>query len=215
MPASRRSWADWAETYQASGGVAERSPSALQLRLDLAAAVEGKALRGVIGMGGIGVVLGTPAAGPGGKQMAHLVALGVEIALTFSMGGCNDRHLVDHGQVIAIIDKGVGLLGIVRQQANLGESQVFEDLQANAVVAQVGLIAQRDVGLHGIKPLVLQVVGANLFDKADAPALLRKVDQGPRALGPDHTQGHVKLVAAVAPQGIEEVSRETRGVQPD
>src|SRR5271166_2616615 len=42
MPASRRSWADWAETYQVSGGVAERSPSALQLRLDLAAAVEGR-----------------------------------------------------------------------------------------------------------------------------------------------------------------------------
>src|SRR5208337_1548228 len=43
MPASRRSWADWAETHQVSGGVAERSPSALQLRLDLAAAVEGRA----------------------------------------------------------------------------------------------------------------------------------------------------------------------------
>ena len=95
------------------------------------------------------------------------------------------------------------------------QAQVLEDLQADAVVAQVGAVAQGQVGLDGVEPLVLEVVGADLLDQADAAALLGQVDQGADALVADHLQGHVELVAAVAPERVEQVAGEARGVQPD
>src|SRR5271166_4087743 len=116
--------------------------------------------------------LSAAAAGTGGKQMAELVALGVEVTLALGDRRGDDRHLVDDGEVVTIIDERVGLLGIVGEKANLGQSQVFEDLQADAVVAEVGPVAQGDVSLNRVQSLVLKVVGADLLDQADAPAFL-------------------------------------------
>ena len=60
------------------------------------------------------------------------------------------------------------------------QAQVLEDLQADAVVAQVGAVAEGEVGLDGVEPLVLEGVGPELLDQADPPPLLRQVDQGAR-----------------------------------
>ena len=95
------------------------------------------------------------------------------------------------------------------------QAQVLEDLQADAVVARVGAVAQGEVGLDGVEPLVLEVVGPDLLDQADAPPLLRQVDQGADPLVADHRQGHVELVAAVAAQRVEQVAGEARRVEPD
>ena len=51
--------------------------------------------------------------------MAQLVALGVEVALALGHGRGDDRHLVDDLQVVAVIDEGVGLLGVVGQEPDL------------------------------------------------------------------------------------------------
>src|SRR3954454_9295877 len=110
--------------------------------------------------------------------MPKLVALGIEIALALGDNRGDDRHLVDYGQVIAIVNKCIGFLGVIRQQPYLREAEILEDLQADAVIAQIGSVAECEVGLHGIEPLVLEVVGADLFDQADASPLLGKIDEG-------------------------------------
>ena len=58
------------------------------------------------------------------------------------------------------------------------QAEVLEDLQADAVVAQVGAVAEGEVGLDGVEPLVLEGVGPDLLDQADAAPLLGQVDQG-------------------------------------
>ena len=84
----------------------------------------------------------------------------------------NDRHLVDDGQVVAIVNECVGLLRIVRQKTNLLQSQVLENLNADPVVAHVGAVTERMVGLDGVEPAFLQSVGLELGEQADSPAFL-------------------------------------------
>jgi len=54
--------------------------------------------------------------------MAQLVALGCQIVGVLRMDGRHDRHLVDHFQIKTAVNKGVGLLRVVRQQSYLGET---------------------------------------------------------------------------------------------
>ncbi len=72
--------------------------------------------------------------------MPHLVALRVEIATIVLVHRTDNRHLVDDLQIEPAIDESVGLLGIVRQQADPRNAQILEDLDADAVVAAVGLM---------------------------------------------------------------------------
>ena len=148
------------------------------------------------------------------QEVPHLVSLGVQVVAPFGAIGCDDGDLVDHFQVVAVVNERVGLLRIVRQEPDPGKAQVLEDLKADAIVARVGAVTQGRVRLDGIEPLVLEIIGADLLDQADPPPLLGQVDECADPLGADHLQGHAELVAAVAPQRIEQVAREAGGVQP-
>jgi hypothetical protein len=64
------------------------------------------------------------------------------------------------------------------------------------------------IRFYRVEPLVLQLVGLDFLDDADAPAFLRQIDEHARALAADHVEGHVKLVAAVAAQRFQQVARE-------
>ena len=130
------------------------------------------------------------------------------------MHGRQDRHLVDHFEIEAAIDKGVGLLGIVGEQANLPQAEILEQLDADAVVTGVGLEAEGEIRLDGIEAPVLQFVSTDLLHQTDAAALLRQVDQHAGPLAADHVERHVELVATVAPQAVEQVACEARRVKP-
>ena len=95
------------------------------------------------------------------------------------------------------------------------QAEVLEDLQADAVVARVGAVAEGEVGLDGVEPLVLEGVGPELLDQADPAALLGQVDQGADPLVADHLEGQVELVAAVAAERVEQVAGEAGRVHPD
>ena len=94
------------------------------------------------------------------------------------------------------------------------QTQVLEDLQADPVIALVGAIAQSQVRLDGVQPLILEGIGFELLDQADPPALLGKVDQGADPFAADHLQRHAELVAAVAAERVEQVAGEARRVHP-
>ena len=93
--------------------------------------------------------------------------------------------------------------------------KVLENLQADSVVAKVGPMPQREVGLYRVQPLVLKVVRPDLLDQADTPSFLGKIDESPGPLPADHSQRHVKLVAAITAEGVEQVAGEARRVEPD
>ena len=57
------------------------------------------------------------------------------------------------------------------------QAQLGQDLRADPVVALVGLEAQGLVGLDRVLALVLELVGHDLVDEADAAALLAQVEQ--------------------------------------
>ena len=86
------------------------------------------------------------------------------------------------------------------------QAEVDEDLRADAVVAQVDRQAELEVGVDGVHALVLQVVGLELVQQADAAALLGQVEQHAGALALDHRQRRLELLAAVAAQRVEDVA---------
>ena len=130
--------------------------------------------------------------------MTHLRALCVQVSPPFRHFGGDYRDLIDDREVVPIVNERVGFLGVIGEQANLGKTEVFENLQTDSVVAQVGAVAQRDIGLNGIEPAILEVVGANLLDQADSAAFLGQIDQRADPFVADHGERHFELVAAIA-----------------
>ena len=80
--------------------------------------------------------------------------------------------LLDDTEVHRVFDEAVDLLGVVRQQADVAEAQILEDLQADHVVALVGLEPELVVRLDGVDSLVLQHIRLELRRQADAAAFL-------------------------------------------
>ena len=92
------------------------------------------------------------------------------------------------------------------------EPEVDEDLRADAVVAQVGRQPELEVGVDGVEPAVLQLVGAQLVEQPDPAALLGEVEQHAAALALDLRQRRLELLAAVAAQRVEDVAGQALGV---
>src|SRR5690606_40421548 len=93
--------------------------------------------------------------------------------------------------------------GVVGHEADRPDTQVLEDLGADAVLPEIGGETQGVVGLHRIQPLILEGVGPDLVEKADAPAFLAHVDEDAPALPLDVLEGRFQLGPAVAPEAPE------------
>src|SRR5215813_14770506 len=144
--------------------------------------------------------------GQRGQEVAELVALGAQILPILGIRGNLDGQALDDGEAIAL-DAGA-LRRIVRQQAHVLQTEVHEDLGADAVVAEIRLEAQRGVGFDGIHTDVLQPVGADFVVQADPPPLLPQIDHDPASFLLDHRHGHVQLWPTVAAQRMEDVAGE-------
>src|SRR5207249_3960421 len=147
-------------------------------------------------------------------EVAELVALGLEIAPVVRVGRRHDRHALDDFEAVAFEAGALG--GVVRDQPDLVQVEVGQDLHADAVVAAVGGEAERLVGLDGIEALLLlELVGTHLVAEADATALLPHVDEDAAALGSDLLEREVYLLAAVAAHRVEDVAGDALGVDAD
>src|SRR2546428_1487639 len=108
-------------------------------------------------------------------EVAELVALGLEIAPVVRVRRRHDRHALDDFEAVALEAGALG--GVVREQPDLVQVEVGQDLHADPVVAAVGRAAAGFVRLDGIEGLLLpEVGGAPLVAEADAPALLPHVN---------------------------------------
>jgi len=85
-----------------------------------------------------------------------------------------DRNSLDHAQAGAL--ESGEFVRVVRDDLDLAESEVEKDLGALLVFPGVNDKAKPLVGLDRIGTLVLQGVGANLVEDADAAAFLLVFD---------------------------------------
>src|SRR6185295_4441766 len=147
------------------------------------------------------------------QQMAQLLALGAEVV----PGDVGRRDFqgdaLDDLEAVAV-ERDV-LARSVGHQAHAADSQVAQDLGADAVIALVGPEAQALVGLDRVVSLLLQLVGAQLVHQADAAALLEEVEEDAVALLLDLLERAVELGAAVAAGGVEDVAGQALAVDAD
>ena len=138
------------------------------------------------------------------QGVAHALGLGAQVALVVGVGHVLDRDLLADAQPVAL--QAVDLLGVVGEDPDRAQPEVDEDLGADAVLAQVGGQAELEVGVDGVEALLLELVGAQLVEQADAAPLLGEVDEHAAALALDHRQRRLELLAAVAAQRVEDVA---------
>src|SRR5204863_3772291 len=117
-----------------------------------------------------------------------------------------DRNLCAHRQAVAL--HAADLLGVVGEDADRAEAEIDEDLRSNPIVAQVRGQPQAQVGLDRVEAFLLQLVGAQLVQQADAAALLGEVKDHSLALALDHRKRRFQLLAAVASQRVKNVGRQ-------
>ena len=72
----------------------------------------------------------------------------------------------------ALLDQPLDLHRIVGQQAHAPDAEMAQHDRGGLERALVGLEAELPVGIQGVEALVLQLVGAQLVDQADAAALV-------------------------------------------
>src|SRR3972149_4665735 len=101
--------------------------------------------------------------------MPHLGTLGFQVTPVVDVYWSENRHLVNDFKPIAF--NAGQLLRAIGEDANLSESEVSENLGADAVFAQVGRQAESFVRLDGVHALILQPVRSDLVMQADSPAL--------------------------------------------
>ena len=138
--------------------------------------------------------------------MAKLGALGPQVVAVGLARRHLDRDPLGDGKAVRL--ELLHLVRVVGHEAHFPHAQVEQDVRARLVVAHVGGEAQRVVRLHRVATLVLQRIGADLVEQADAAALVEHVDQhaGTRFL--DRRERRVELLAAIAALGAEDVARE-------
>src|SRR5689334_8697815 len=106
--------------------------------------------------------------------MPELVFLRPEIADIRGPGRHFDRNAFDHFESVAF--NADDLSWIVREQADFSQAEIDEDLRAGAIVAQIRLEPETEIGLHGIDALVLQLIGLDLVDQSDPAAFLIEIE---------------------------------------
>jgi hypothetical protein len=139
-----------------------------------------------------------------GQQVTELGALGAEILAVGLAREHLDGYALDDRQ--AVLPELPHLVGVVRHQAHLAHAQIEQDAGPGLVVPHVGGEPERVVRFDRVVAAVLQRVGPDLVEQADAAPLVEHVDQHARARLLDHRERRVELLAAIAALAAEDVS---------
>lgn len=96
------------------------------------------------------------------------------------MGGDFDGYALGDGETVA--RKLVELVGVIGEQSHALHAEVAQDLGADVVLACIGGESKRKIRVERVHALVLQLVGAQLVQKANAAALLAHVQNNATSL---------------------------------
>ncbi len=124
------------------------------------------------------------------------------------------RYPLDDVQPVAVQAHPLGR--VVGQQPHRPDTQVDQNLRADAVVAGVGRQAEFQVRVDGVVAGVLQLIGLQLVHQTDAAALVpAHVEHHAAAFAGHHRHRGVQLRTAVAAPGAEHVTGQAFRVHPD
>ena len=132
-------------------------------------------------------------------EVAQPFALGFQILGVLVRRADDERNPFDDGDRRSI--EGRNLVGVVRQQPDRPNAQVFQNVDGDRVIPLVRLESKVQIRVNRIQPFILQIVGAELVDEANSPTLLAQVDQDPGRRFTDSGERARKLLATVAPAG--------------
>src|SRR5258708_7414406 len=133
--------------------------------------------------------------------VAELVRFRSQVAKVVLVGGDHQRDPLHYLEPEGL--DPVVLARAVADQADLLNADVRQNLGADPVVALINRESQSLVCLHGVHPLVLELVRPQLVDQADAPPLLAQVHARARA-----------VLAAWAPSPTRICRRTPAGLRP-
>ena len=102
------------------------------------------------------------------------------------------------------------LCGELVSKLDARDAQLAQHGRRNGVAAFIGAESQVPVGIHGVEPGILQLIGAQLVGKADAAALLRQIQQHAAAGLVQSLHRRLQLLAAIAAQAAQQVAGEAR-----
>ena len=148
------------------------------------------------------------------KDVAELFLLGPQIVQIVGVRLDLEGYAFDDLDTVATDARP--LARVVRQDPDLRHAKIGEDLGAHAVVAQIGSEAEPVIRFDRVEAfLVLELVGLDLVLEADPATFLAHVEDDPRALFRDHPHSGIELLAAVAAERSEGVSRQALAVDAD
>ena len=140
-----------------------------------------------------------------GEEMAQLFFLSLEIFLGVRAGSDFAGDAFDDF-ALRRVSRAFTLSGLFESRRTRVTPSALRISAGRAEVAVVVLEAEALVGFDGVESGILQFVGLQLGHQADAAALLLLVDENARAFLGDHRERKFQLLAAIAAQGMKDVS---------
>ena len=130
--------------------------------------------------------------------------LGLQVLLVVLIGwkGVGDA-ILDHD---AMRFQSGDLVRIVGHELDVREPEAAQHRRGGGVYPLVGTEAELLVRVDGIESVILQLVGAQLVDQADAAAFLRQVEQHAPAGRLNFRDSAAQLIATVAAKATEQVA---------
>src|SRR5580658_3148263 len=101
---------------------------------------------------------------------------------------------------------GINFFRIVGHQLERANVEEPKDSYRKRIIAQIHCVPEPKVGLNCVEPLILKLIGAKLFNQANAASFLMLVDQHSSTLLSDCAQGQMKLFIAVTSHGVKNLS---------
>src|SRR5699024_10924357 len=105
-----------------------------------------------------------------GQDVPHAVAFGAQVTDVVLVDLNRDGGPAGDGDAVALQSHAFG--GVVAHQVDGPHAQVVEDLCAGAEFAGIRGQSEGEVGVDGVGALVLELVGTQFGQQADAAALM-------------------------------------------
>lgn len=147
------------------------------------------------------------------EEVAELIAFGAEVFGVMRVGLDFEGYVFYDFEAVA--DEADAFFGVIGHEADFGDIEVAEDLGADAVIALVGAEAEGCIGFDGVHALLLEFVGFEFIDEADAASFLLDIEDSAASFLFDALHSGVELVAAIAAEGAEYIAGRARGVDAD
>jgi len=138
------------------------------------------------------------------KEVTELVAFGGKIFSGMGIG----RNIGAHSSCDFNSRRahGMNFFRIIGHQLEFANVEEPKDSYRERIIAQVDCVSKLEIGFSCVEPLILQLIGAEFFNQADAATFLKIVDKHSSALFRDCTQGQMKLLIAITPHGVENLT---------